>query len=333
MHNSSAKMRTVLVILCFFLTSVAGWAKEVLLIESYNQELAWDREIIVGLKSVIEPHHRLLTYALQTHKIDKSQFAGEAQKAFQHYLKLKPDVVVLADDNAFAYMLPLLHDEPISIVFLGVSQNPRRWLETYRGQSHVTGVLDQPLLVKNIGRISQFLPATKRKILVLCDSGNTAQIVKENMHGQYQLIKTNFNVEVQFVTLLTVRTWQRAVKLAEHNHTGAIFVGVNNHLTNSSGETVDNRELIAWTSRHSAVPVFSFWNFMVGKGKAVGGVVVTGRYQGVLAGRSVRKIIDEGIDANDIPISEKDTGVGLYSPSEMARWQLSPPESWKALDE
>ena len=77
-------------------------------------------------------------------------FRNGSTKPFYTIKNSKPDVVVLGDDNALKFMLPKLYNEPISIVFLGINSNPRKLLARYQGQAQITGILEQPLLIKSI---------------------------------------------------------------------------------------------------------------------------------------------------------------------------------------
>lgn len=85
---------------------------------------------------------------MDTKRIPAREYSVAADRAFQAYQQLKPDLVVLGDDNALYYLLPKLYNEPISIVFLGINSNPRELLDEYSGIAQVTGILEQPLFVK-----------------------------------------------------------------------------------------------------------------------------------------------------------------------------------------
>ncbi len=57
-------------------------------------------------------------------RIPAREYSAAADRAFQTYQQLKPDLVVLGDDNALYYLLPKLYNEPISIVFSASTQIP-----------------------------------------------------------------------------------------------------------------------------------------------------------------------------------------------------------------
>lgn len=95
---------------------------------------------------------------MDTKRIPAREYSVAADRAFQAYQQLKPDLVVLGDDNALYYLLPKLYNEPISIVFLGINSNPRELLDEYSGIAQVTGILEQPLFVKNMAEIGRLLP-------------------------------------------------------------------------------------------------------------------------------------------------------------------------------
>lgn len=157
------------------------WADDVLVIQSYHSGYAWDASYIQGLKEGIKPSHQLHFFEMNTKRIPVREFSAAAERAFQTYQTLKPKLVVLGDDNALYYLLPKLYNEPISIVFLGINSNPRELLDEYSGIAQVTGILEQPLFVKNMAEIGRLLPQDKHRVLVLFDSGNTSKIALEYM--------------------------------------------------------------------------------------------------------------------------------------------------------
>ena len=54
---------------------------------------------------------------------------------------------------------------------------------------------------------------------------------------------------------------------------------------------MDEQQVLAWASAHSPVPLFCFWEFSVGKGRAIGGLVLDGRDQGAKAAELVNAIL------------------------------------------
>ncbi|MCG7489291.1 hypothetical protein MHN79_07290 [Vibrio sp. Of14-4] len=318
-------------ILCLLMLTGGAQAEKVLLIESYHAEYPWDVSYTKGIKDTMSSSAELHSFQMDTKRIPVEQFEVKANEAFEYYKELKPNVVILGDDNALKYMLPKLYQEPISIVFLGINSNPRELLRKYKGQAQVTGVLETPLFVKSIRDISQMLPKKNHKFRVMFDSGATSQEATKNIKKQYELIKRNLKVEAELLLIGTKEEWQKKVSSAKDDGVSVIIVGLYHTLVDKGGNSVHAPEILAWTNKNSKTPLFAFWDFAVGEGKASGGVVLFGESQGKQAAGLVNEIL-AGKDANSLPIAIGEKGRAIYSEKEMQRWGLTPPSHWSVMN-
>ncbi|CAH8208088.1 hypothetical protein L9W73_07805 [Vibrio aestuarianus] len=318
--------------LLWLLISPSALAEKILVIESYHQHNEWDQSYLKALKHTLTPRYELENFEMNTKRIPASQYSVMAEKAFAAYQQAKPDVVVLGDDNALVYMLPKLYNEPISIVFLGINDNPRKLIMQYRGQAKVTGILERPLFVKTMGEIGRMLEEDKRKVLVLFDSGNTAKIALEYMKTQVSMIENNLGITTEISSITTDREWYEQINTANKRGFGAIVVGLFQTLMDDAGNHVDAEKIMTWTNQNTQVPLFGFWDFSIGKGKAAGGVVLAGSDQGQMAADIVVRILDHNEDASQIPIQIGLQGKAIYHADEMARWGLSIPKGWTAIE-
>lgn len=319
-------------LLALILICAPSFANKVLIIESYHSEYPWDKDYVAGIKETLAPSYQVDTFQMNTKRLPEKEFAAMAEKAYLKYLKIKPDVVVLGDDNALKYMLPKLYNEPISIVFLGINSNPRKLLSRNQGKAKITGVLEQPLLIKSINEIGQLLPEKNAKLLVLFDSGITSKIAKKFISKQYQAVRRTLSIQVDIENVESLSDWQSHVNDSSNSGYSAIVVGLYHTIVDENNQNVDSASIMTWTNQHSPVPLFGFWDFSVGKGKALGGVVLFGKSQGVEAGKMVNKIL-QGQDTDQIPIHIGKQGKAIYSEFEMERWGLHPPSHWQALVE
>lgn len=93
-----------------WLLSGQAWAANVLVIQSYHSGYAWDAAYTKGLKEGINAQHQLHFFEMDTKRIPAREYSAAADRAFQAYQQLKPDLVVLGDDNALYYLLPKLYN-------------------------------------------------------------------------------------------------------------------------------------------------------------------------------------------------------------------------------
>ncbi|MGF1719336.1 hypothetical protein L4D20_04730 [Vibrio kyushuensis] len=312
------------------LISFSVSSSSVLVIESYHSEYDWDKSYIQGLESSLSSDVELATFQMDTKRIPENEYEKMADEAYQYYQKVRPSIVVLGDDNALRYMYPKLYDEPISIVFLGVNSNPRSLLNKYQGAASVTGVLEQPLFVKTMADIGSMIADDKRKIRIMFDSGITSQIAIDYMKTQTQSISNNLNIEIELLALETLEQWHHSVENSAREEVSAIVVGLYHTIVDKQGSSVLADEVLRWTNQHSTVPLFGFWDFSIGGGKAAGGVVLFGELQGQQAGELVMRILG-GELASMIPIQIGRKGRAVYHPAEMKRWGLTPPIHWNPM--
>ncbi|MFY2507411.1 ABC transporter substrate-binding protein [Vibrio pectenicida] len=322
-------MRALMFLLLLAVSSVK--AEKVLLIESYHAEYPWDVSYIKGIKDTMSSSAELHSFQMDTKRVPVEQFEAKANEAFEYYQQIKPSIVVLGDDNALKYMLPKLYQEPISIVFLGINSNPRSLLKKYKGQAKVTGVLELPLFVKNIRDLSQMLPKKKHKFRVMFDSGVTSQEAAKHIKKQYVLIEKNLKVEAEILLIGTQEEWQEKVTSAKDDGVSVIIVGLYHTLVDKGGNSVPASEVLSWTNENSQTPLFAFWDFAVGEGKASGGVVLFGESQGKQAAGLVNEIL-AGKDANNLPVAIGEQGRAIYSEKELQRWGLTPPAHWSIMN-
>lgn len=314
-----------------FLVSFPVLANKVLLIESYHSEFAWDKSYVEGIKQTLQAGIEFDSFQMDTKRVPPTDYEKMAELAFVKYTEYKPDTVILGDDNALKYLWPKLYDEPISVVFLGINSNPRELLKNYRGQAQITGVLERPLFVKTIGELKRLIPGEQMNVRIMFDSGVTSHIARQYIERQYAMIQSNLGVDVEIVSARTQNEWQESILSAPDDGVSVVIVGLYQTLVDSAGENVPADEIIVWTNQNSTIPVFGFWDFAVASDKAAGGVVLFGKSQGVTAGQLVNKIVN-GESARSIPIQIGNQGNAIYSKAAMAKWGLTPPSHWQAID-
>lgn len=317
------KPRTVLllsIMAAFFFPAVASAQKTIFVVESYHAEYLWDASYKKALQDNLGTDYKLEFFEMDTKRLPKDQHQKMADLAWEKYLALKPDLVVLGDDAALKFLAPRLSETKTPVVYLGINNNPRNYLaET---AVNFTGVLERPLLKRSIAYIKTLLPGTK-KILVLFDSNVTSEIVKKESFGDKDSIELG-GLQVDLKTLGDLKSWQETVPAAKGNY-DAIVVGLYQSVTDAEGKPANADELIKWVSENSPVPPFAFWDFAVGADKAIGGLVLYGKDMGLLASGLVKQIMAEGKAPKDLFPIFNDQGLFLFSKAQLAKWKLTLP--------
>jgi len=313
-------------LLLLLLTSLSLplYAAHILVISSYHPEFLWDKSYNKGLLDGLDGEHQISHFYMDTKRYQREEFDDIAQRAIAFYLKSKPDLVVLGDDNAINYLANEIAALGTPVVFLGMNENPR--LKGFVGHPKITGVLERPLLKRNISEISQLMGGLD-KALVLFDSSNVAlTAIEDEFKTQTQLRVGQTLINSQLMGDYSL--WQEAVLNAKKNGYQAIFLGLYHTLVDDQGKHVDEQTVLAWSSANSPLPLFCFWEFSVGKGMAIGGLVLDGNDQGHQAAALINSILAGTLPRTLSPRAAL-RGEYVFSKSELARWQLTVPDKWR----
>ncbi|MBU6956001.1 ABC transporter substrate-binding protein [Hahella sp. HN01] len=304
-------------------------AATILVIESYHKEYPWDMSYMEGLQAALGNNHTIKRFEMDTKRLPKNRYQEKADQAMEAFMAIKPDLVVLGDDNALSYLGAKIDKTGTPIVFLGINSHPRDiGIDKLR---NATGVLERPLFHRSISELRRIMREKLSKVLILFDSGNTSSTaVKEAFGG-----KMNASIEgvgVDILQVVTEAEWKKAISESKDAGYDAIIVGLYQTLVDADGNNVDAASILNWTSINSPTPSFAFWDFSVGKNKAIGGLVLFGRTQGEDAAKLISTILNGTPPRNIVPvIGEK--GRYLFSKSELARWKLTlPPDIEKKAE-
>lgn len=308
----------------FALLISPAFAAKILVIESYHAQYQWD----IGYKKAIEDklanNNQLHYFEMDTKRLPKSQYLHRAKLAWQRYIELKPDVVILADDNALKFVGPMLAKTDTPVVYLGINNNPRNY--AISGAPNITGVLERPLVKRSIMTITDILPETS-KLLILFDSSNTAHTSLENVFNNESLTSIS-HVQVDIQLIEKYELWQQQIMQAQDNQFDAIVIGLFHTLRDSFGEHVDEENVLAWSSANSQLPIFALWDFAVGQDKTIGGLVLESYQQGLEASKLVEKILSGTAPQQLFPTTSV-PGVYMFSRTQLARFNITLPQQYQ----
>nr|WP_321513668.1 ABC transporter substrate binding protein [uncultured Pseudodesulfovibrio sp.] len=309
-----------IIILLFMAIPAMAYLPRVLVINSYHPDFPWVATHNEALERGLEDAASLSFFNMDTKRIPPHKFQAAADRAMLQLDTIKPAVVVLTDDNALSLLGGRISALNIPVVYLGINANPRDY-GVFENQA--TGVLERPLFKRSIVFIQDILPGGLKKCLVLYDNSPTAHASFSLVFNNQQRLKFA-GTETHLRLIGTLKEWQKAVLSAKELGYKAIIVGLYHTIVNDTGQHVPDEEIIRWTSAHSAVPVFGFWDFSIGKGKALGGLVLSAKPQGWAAAKLVKRIL-AGEKAAAIEPVIAETGRFVFSDYELKRWNLVEP--------
>lgn len=292
-------------------------AANILLIESYHADYDWDIQYKRALREHL-PEHTITTFEMDTKRLPVKMHKQKADEAWEKYNELKPDYVILGDDNALKYLGERLAKTKTPTIFLGINNSPRNYFKNNVVPRHMTGVLERPLFNDSISQIKTLLPDAK-KILILFDDSvsSKAAIEKRMIEG------TIDRIHVESKLIGDYDEWKKAIQAAKEKQIDAILLGGHHTIFDKNGVHVPAPEALSWANKNSEVPLFTFWSFAVGKGKAIGGVVMDGYEMGKTAAIIAKKVISS--EHPRIKVNKE--GTTIFSISELKRWNIIVPTS------
>lgn len=293
----------------------------ILVICSYHAEYPWQASYRAGLEEVLGGKADLRYFDMDTKRLPERAHASSAERAWETFLALKPDLVVLGDDAALKHLGPRLARTATPCVYLGINANPRSYTH---GASNITGILERPLFMRNIIFIREIIGDRFKKGLLLFDTDITSKVIREEQfHGRESLTMAGIRMDLKMID--DMGEWMRTVASAEKDGYDIILLGLYHTIFDKAGKHVDSEEVLRWSSANTPLPLFCFWDFSVGPRGAIGGLVLFGQAQGRLAGETALRILAGETPSSIYPVmAEK--GRFLFSRSQLARWSLTLPE-------
>ena len=297
---------------------VVAEAKTVLVIQSYHQEYLWDSDYFRAINDLLGAQHEIKRFSLDTKRLPPEQFENKAQQAWAYYLEVQPDLVIIGDDNAMIYLGPRLGETKTPVVFLGVNGSPNAM--GFDKYSNIKGILERPLFDEMIKHLRLVMKPKPTKLLALFDNSLTAQTAVGDFFQGKTSVKVR-GVQLDLVLTNDYDIWRRQFADAQKRGYAGIIVGTYHTIKDKSGAVRDAAELISWAAAKSDLPVFCFWDFAAGEGKAVGGYVLSGYDQGRMAAQMAAMVF-RGVPIQQLQSRVGDQGRYIYSLAQMQHWSI-----------
>jgi len=296
-------------------------AKTVLVIDSYHKEYPWVMSYRQGLNQTLRSEHLLVYFEMNTKRIPRTEFPRQSQNAWLAYNELRPDLVMVADDNALELLAPKFLDNEIPFIYFGINANPREY--GIASSKQYFGVLERLLIKRSMVILQEFLPL--QRVLLIFDNSTTSRAIVTNTFDQKRVTKVS-NIEVNIALVDTFSEWKTHIKDARTLGYDAVLVGLYQTLIDEHGANVSESDVIEWTSENIDVPPFGLWDYSVGPLKTIGGYVISGYEQGRLAGEIALKHFD-GETISSMPVSANSSQL-IFSKTQLQKWNLDIPMSY-----
>lgn len=302
------KIRRWLIVAFIVLTvAILVWFKmtqpRVLVLQSYNTDYAWARDIDIGIRRVLDDN---LNYKIRRHYMDTKRHQDIAYKIRAGMLALRqidafhPNVIIAVDDDAQQYaVMKYASDPEISIVFAGINGEVTQY--GYGHASNVTGIYERkPLRSLRDALVAMHYRDGKPLGSRIAHIGDESSSVIEDSKIIETMDWSPFRL-VNSKRVATFDEWKKAVEEASRDADVIVISNYHNILRAKDDKfSVPPSEIMKWTEDHSKVPVVGMGGFMVEDG-GMFAVGASGFEQGETVARMTEEILDRHVKAGDIP--------------------------------
>ncbi len=271
--------------------------KNVLLLQSYHSGYKWTDDIDTAIKQKLT---RKAGVDLRIEYLDTKRYVSTdylqlvKNSLTKKYKKTTFDVIICVDNNAFKFLLNNRSElfTNVPIVFCGINFFKQEML---KGQTEVTGISEETDTRKTVQLMLQVHPDTKR-IIAVNDNTTTGKILTAEVK---EISKDFDTVEWLFTEGFTFKELE---ELASNLQLGDLVLH-SLFLRDIAGDFLEYDLAVNKITENTLVPVYSLWDFNLGHG-VVGGLMISGKYQGDAAADMVLKIL-QGVPITELPVTMK----------------------------
>ncbi len=291
--------------------------KTVLYLNSYHNGYHWSDGLLEGIRTVLNQSSFKVDLQIEYMDAKKYNYDIISKNLYSLYKeKFKNevfDVVILSDNDALNFVVQHRQDlfKNIPVVFCGVNDLK----DSDIAAGNITGIVELYDFIGTL-KVAKTLHPKKNRLVFLSDNSTTGTAIR---HQAEKLIReNNLGMQVEYWTQLSLEETQKKVSKLPDN----TFLFIAPYYLTIDGRFYTSEEVTEAVYKHSSVPIYSAWEFMVGYG-TVGGKVLSGVEHGKTAGKMALQILN-GTKADDIPIiREPEGGVYLFDYKVMKKLDIN----------
>jgi len=305
-----------------FLFTPTLQAEVALMINSYHVGHDGSDLRVHGFKERFPQDHQLHELYMDTKRKSSSEFNAIAENVWATYQRLKPNVVVLNDDNALRLLGARISSTGTPVVFMGINHNPRLYFSGVIPQN-VVGILERHLIVPLVRYFTTFVPMKNKRVLILFDESKTSDaIIDVSLHGKERLNVSGVTVDIQKHALA-----DDYINAAINASMDYDFTVLDTFYTlkTSTGSIVTSDEILSAINHSSKIPMFGVTDYAVGDNAAVGAMAMSMEKHGADAAELTERILDSDNFRSHYQTTKSD--IFVFNKSMLDRYKLIlPPE-------
>lgn len=304
----------------FSQTISAFSTQKILVLHSYHQGFEWTDNVSRGIKSVFKNQKKIEIYFqyLDTKRHSSKLYIQKLRELYKTQSKdLDFNVMIVCDNNALTFALKNRKDfHNVPIVFCGINNFQPKMIE---GVKNITGVLEEADYESAIKLIKKLHPSLKNIYVINDNYSNTSQILKKKLLKLIPKIQNLYEFQFSFKFLQELSMTELLDKISAIKKDSALLLL--NYYKDSQGNFFSSKETLSLIVSKAKVPIYSVWNFYLGKG-ILGGVLISGRDQGIQSAKMALKILN-GTAAKDIPIIKYSPKRYMFDQKLLDRFQIN----------
>lgn len=314
-NNMKTKILSLISLILFLIPSlVLSDPYKILIVMSYEEDNFWVEEMREGIKQILGDNELTFFHMDTKRNIDGGE--EKSKEAYDLYLKLQPDGVITADDNAQSmFVLPYLKDKvDTPIVFCGVNTEATKYgFPT----SHITGILEKVHIKETLAFLKQLDSSIKTFAFITKDGPSGRSIKRQLESEQDDFIITPHSYHLAANTQQLKEISEKLIGKVD-----AIFIDALEGIEDENGVGVTHPIAIGIIKSKFKNPIVGANAYHVEHG-ALAAVVKTGQEQGKTAAEMLLKIL-EGTPVSEIPVATNYKGQRLLNVKELNRLEINP---------
>ena len=288
----------------------------VLVLAAYQPELPWSENMVKGIRAGLDRDVELSVEYMDTKRFYSEDYLDLLRNVYAwKYRRMKPDLVVACDDNAFNFMRRRHEDlfPDVPLVFCGVNHLEKSMLD---GHPLFTGVHERLYHERTVALALKLHPRA-RQVIVISDSTVTGRgnlkIIQTDVAPRFPDVPFLFWDEQERLTVPDLETRLSQVAVPS-------VVLISDFFRDGEGHFVDYREALPRLAAASPWPIYGPGDFYLGYG-AVGGHVASAFTQGKAAGGMAARILD-GAPVGRIPVVWESPNVYMFDHRQLERFGI-----------
>jgi len=289
--------------------------KQILVLNSYNNEMKWTVDIVNGIKTVLnDKKYDLYIDYMDTEKNSTEEYKEKVESLFKYkYEDKKFDLIITSDNDAYDFM-NRYHDKlfsSIPLVFCGLNY----YSENDKKSTNTTGVIESIDAKKTLELALTQNPNTKHVVII----NDVATLTGKANKAYIESILSKFKEKIDFTFYEDMSMSEIQQRVSGLNKDTIVYLlSFNKDKSNNIFSYEESTELI--TSK-SNVPVYGGWDYNLNHG-IVGGLLANGENQGKMAGELAVKVLD-GENISNIPIIKENSNKYMFDYNQLKKYNIN----------